>query len=145
MKKTGKILFVLLVAAMATGCQNQQEKATDKKEPTVIQVWHYYNGAQQDEFNRLVAEFNKTEGKEKGIVVEATSQGTIGDLERNVLDAIHGSRSRGDSKYFCCLWRWPIVDKLGPFTVDLQQYFTEELEEYVEGYIEEGSFSGKIH
>ena len=37
------------------------------------------------------------------------------------------------------------MDKLGPFTVDLQQYFTEELEEYVEGYIEEGSFSGKIH
>ena len=55
---------------MATGCQNQQEKATDKKEPTAIQVWHYYNGAQQDEFNRLAAEFNKTEGKEKGIVVE---------------------------------------------------------------------------
>ncbi|MGI5947111.1 MAG: extracellular solute-binding protein [Lachnospiraceae bacterium] len=145
MKKTRNILLVLLVAAVAAGCQNKQEKAPDKKDPTVIQVWHYYNGAQQDEFNRLVAEFNKTEGKEKGIVVEATSQGTIGDLELNVLDAIRGKvgadevpnifAAYGDTAYE--------VDELG-YAVDLRQYFTEEeLEEYVEGYIEEGSFSGE--
>ena len=34
--------------------------------------------------------FNKTEGKDKGIIVQAMSQGTISDLETNVLDAING-------------------------------------------------------
>ena len=42
------------------------------------------------EFNRLVREFNKTVGKEKGIVVEGSGQGTISELEANVLDAIQG-------------------------------------------------------
>lgn len=34
-------------------------------------------GAQLDSFNRLVDKFNNTVGKEKGVVVEASSQGTV--------------------------------------------------------------------
>lgn len=56
----------------------------------------YYNGAQQEEFNRLVDEFNKTVGKEKGIIVEGSGQGTISDLERNVLDSINGKAGAAD-------------------------------------------------
>lgn len=144
MRGTRVVLLAGVVMLLTTGCHSE-EKVLDKDDPTTIRVWHYYNGAQQDEFNRLVEEFNKTEGKEKGIVVEATSQGTISDLETNVLDSINGKAGAeeipnifaayGDTAYE--------VDKKG-YAVDLSQYFTDkELEKYVDGYIEEGRFSGE--
>lgn len=144
MRGTRVVLLAGVVMLLTTGCHSE-EKILDKDDPTTIRVWHYYNGAQQDEFNRLVEEFNKTEGKEKGIVVEATSQGTISDLETNVLDSINGKAGAeeipnifaayGDTAYE--------VDKKG-YAVDLSQYFTDkELEKYVDGYIEEGRFSGE--
>lgn len=142
----GKRVALLAVSAalMMTGCQTKKE-LLNPDDPTTIQVWHYYNGAQQDEFNNLVEKFNKTEGKDKGIIVQAMSQGTISDLETNVLDAINGKAGAdelpnifaayGDTAYE--------VDEMG-YAVDLSKYFSkEELDQYIDGYIEEGRFSGK--
>lgn len=145
MRKKRVILLMATAVTVLSGCQGKKAAGDVKQSPTMINVWHYYNGPQQEEFNRLVKLFNKTKGKEKGIVVEATSQGTIKDLELNVLDAIHGKAGAdevpnifaayGDTAYE--------VDKLG-YAVDLRNYFSEkELEKYVEGYLEEGSFSGE--
>lgn len=129
---------------MMAGCGSESGTVKGKDTQVTIRVWHYYNGAQQDEFNRLVNEFNRTAGKEKGIVVESASQGTISDLETNVLASIKGKAGAdeipnifaayGDTAYE--------VEKLG-YAVDLKQYFSEEeLEKYIDGYIEEGCFSG---
>lgn len=126
------------------GCQGKKEDILDKDNPTTISIWHYYNGAQQEAFNKLVTEFNETVGKEKGIVVESASQGTVSDLEENVMNSINGKAGAdeipnifaayGDTAYQ--------VDKLD-YAVDLTKYFTEkELDKYVDGYIEEGRFLG---
>ena len=80
--------FCLAITAM-TGCGKKSEKE-DKKQDVTITVWNYYNGAQLESFNKLVDEFNKTAGKEKGIVVEAASHGSVEDLQNNVLDSING-------------------------------------------------------
>lgn len=127
---------------MATGCQSK-ENILDRDNPTAITIWHYYNGAQQEAFNKLVEEFNSTVGKEKGIIVESASQGTVNDLELNVLAAINGKAGAeplpnifaayGDTAYQ--------VDQLG-YALDLTQYFTEkQLDKYIDSYIEEGRFS----
>lgn len=145
MKRTKLAFLVLSAMLIVTGCKEKEQDLLNKDDPVTIEVWHYYNGAQQDEFNRLVREFNKTVGKEKGIVVEGSGQGTISELEANVLDAIQGKAGAdqmpnmfaayGDAAYE--------VDQLG-YAVDLKPYFTEEeLSKYVEGYITEGNFSGE--
>ena len=145
MKRTKLAFLVLSAMLIVTGCKEKEQDLLNKDDPVTIEVWHYYNGAQQDEFNRLVREFNKTVGKEKGIVVEGSGQGTISELEANVLDAIQGKAGAdqmpnmfaayGDAAYE--------VDQLG-YAVDLKPYFTEEeLRKYVEGYITEGNFSGE--
>lgn len=144
MKKIKLVLISLCLMFVMSGC-SKNDDILDKNNPTTIQVWHYYNGAQQEEFDNLVSQFNKTVGKEKGIIVEGSGQGTISDLESNVLDAINGKAGAaevpnifaayGDTAYQ--------VDKLG-YAVDLNEYFTKsELEKYVEGYIEEGHFSSE--
>ena len=60
----------------------------DPNKPVSLTVWHYYNGAQQAAFDQLISEFNATEGKEKGIYVEVYTQGSVGDLEKAVSDAV---------------------------------------------------------
>lgn len=145
MKKVRLVLISLLMFFAVTGCSNEDKNLLDKDDPTTIQVWHYYNGAQQEEFNRLVDEFNKTVGKEKGIIVEGSGQGTISDLERNVLDSINGKAGAADIPNIFAAYGDTAyqVDKLG-YAVDLNKYFSkDELSKYVDGYLEEGHFSSK--
>ena len=56
-----------------------------EKKPVTITIWNYYNGEQLEAFNRMVQKFNDTVGKEQGITVESASQGSVNDLETNVL------------------------------------------------------------
>lgn len=77
---------VSAAALAVSGC----DAKTSKKEVTDITVWNYYNGDQLESFNRLVSTFNETIGKAKGIRVTGSSQGTVNDLEANVMDAAQG-------------------------------------------------------
>lgn len=61
-----------------------------EKKPVTITIWNYYNGEQLEAFNRMVQNFNDTVGKEQGITVESSSQGSVNDLETNVLNAAEG-------------------------------------------------------
>lgn len=67
MKRTKLAFLVLSAMLIVTGCKEKEQDLLNKDDPVTIEVWHYYNGAQQDEFNRLVREFNKTVGKERGL------------------------------------------------------------------------------
>ena len=119
---------LLCAAALALGCAScgGAAQSTGKSGGTAgvthITVWNYYNGDQLESFNKLVDQFNETTGREKGIRVESASQGSVSDLETNVMDAAQG--------------------KMG-MLVDLSQYLTEdERAQYVQGYLDEGDFDG---
>ena len=92
MEQYKKIISVLCVggvlAAAMTGCGNSTKTAkTASENPISLTVWTYYNGDQLETFNSLVEKFNITTGKEKGIQIESQSQGSVSDLEQNVMDA----------------------------------------------------------
>ena len=77
---------VSAAALAVSGCDAKKSK----KEVTDITVWNYYNGDQLECFNKLVEEFNATVGKEQNITVTSESQGSVNDLETNVLAAAEG-------------------------------------------------------
>ena len=87
---------LMVLAFILTGCAaaSQQEPSADgpldPKNPVTISIWNYYNGAQLSSFNDLVKKFNETDGKVQGIFVESFSQGSVNDLESNVLAAAQG-------------------------------------------------------
>ena len=88
--KRWSILAAALVFALGalSGCGKQgREALLDSNDPVAITVWHYYNGAQMQAFDAMVADFNETVGAEKGIVVDALSKGSIPDLEQQVIAA----------------------------------------------------------
>ena len=135
-----KLSLLCLAGALLVlaGCGDRSP--LDPKDPVSLTVWHYYNGSQQAAFDALVEEFNDTEGREKGIYVQSYSQGSVPDLETAVRDAIGGKvgadampdifSSYADTAYE--------VEQAGALA-DLSQYLSQEdLERYVDSYIEEG-------
>ena len=115
-----------------------------EKEPVTITIWNYYNGEQLEAFNRMVQNFNDTVGKAQGITVESASQGSVNDLETNVLNAAEGKVGAEElpnifSGYADTAYA---LDQQG-MVVDLNDYLTEsEKNEYIEGYLTEGDFDG---
>ena len=137
-RKIGLICLAAALMAVLAGCG--AKSPLDPKDPVSLTVWHYYNGSQQAAFDALVEEFNDTAGRELGIYVESYSQGSVPDLESAVRDAISGKvgaaampdifSSYADTAYE--------VEQAGALA-DLSSYLGgEELEKYVDSYIEEG-------
>ena len=135
-----KLSLLCLAGALLVlaGCGDRSP--LDPKDPVSLTVWHYYNGSQQAAFDALVEEFNDSVGRERGIYVQGYSQGSVSDLESAVRDAIGGKvgaeampdifSSYADTAYE--------VEQAGALA-DLSAYLGgEELEQYVDSYIEEG-------
>lgn len=142
MKQTGRLkkyisMAAVLVIALA-GCGDKSP--LDPGDPVSLTIWHYYNGSQQLAFDTLIEEFNETTGREKGIYVQSYSQGSVSDLETAVRDSIAGKvgadampdifSSYADTAYE--------VEQAGALA-DLSDYLSEEeLDQYVDSYMEEG-------
>ncbi len=136
-----KVCLVCLTAALVfstAGCGNKSP--LDPQNPVSLTIWHYYNGSQQAAFDALVEEFNDTVGKEKGIYVQSYSQGSVSDLETAVRDSIGGKVGAAEmpdifSSYADTAYE---VEQAGALA-NLSSYLSkEELEKYVDSYIEEG-------
>lgn len=135
--KKYRCLAGIVILALA-GCG--KKSPLDPGNPVSLTVWHYYNGSQQAAFDTLVETFNDTVGREKGIYVQSYSQGSVPDLETAVRDSINGKvgaeampdifSSYADTAYE--------VEQAGALA-NLSDYLSkEELEGYVDSYIEEG-------
>lgn len=135
-----KLVLAGMAAALAFAAGCGEKSPLDPKKPVSLTVWHYYNGAQQTAFDALVEEFNDTVGRERGISVQSYSQGSVSDLESAVRDAISGKvgadampdifSSYADTAYE--------MEQAGVLA-NLSDYLSrEELERYVDSYIEEG-------
>ena len=148
MKK--KAVIALLSTVLVFGATAQAEDSyddggiLDPENPVTLTVWHYYNGVHQAAFDKLVEEFNGTVGKDLGIYVEETSKGSVSDLESSIQDAVNAEVGAEDipdvfSAYTDSAY---VLQKDGVLT-DLTQYFTqEELDQYVDAYVQEGEFAG---
>lgn len=148
MKK--KTVIALLATVLVFGATAQAEDSYDDGEildpenPVTLTVWHYYNGVHQAAFDKLVEEFNGTVGKDLGIYVEETGKGSVSDLESSIQDAVNAEVGAEDipdvfSAYTDSAY---VLQKDGVLT-DLKQYFTqEELDQYVDAYVQEGEFAG---
>lgn len=145
MNKLRKLIAIIIMAIISisvfSGCANQEGKL-DPANPVTLELWHYYNGPQKTAFDEMVTEFNNTVGTEKGIIVEAFSQGSTSELLAKVMDAANKKVGADDIPDIFAAYSDTAyaIDKLG-LVADMDPYFTkEELDEYVVSYINEGRF-----
>lgn len=153
MKRSGMRRLAAFAAAAAlvlclVGCGGAQSAAQGNTEPVDLSVWTYYNGDQLESFNKLVDTFNDTVGKEKNITVESYSQGSVNDLEAQVMAAAQGKvgASAMPNIFMAYADTAYAMDQMGELA-DLAPYFTdEERAAYVDSYLTEGDFddSGSI-
>ncbi|MEG2350919.1 MAG: extracellular solute-binding protein, partial [Hungatella sp.] len=138
------ISYTLLggMVLLLTACQGANARKNAAVDPTIVTIWHYYNGAQKEAFDKRVTVFNETEGMAQGIVVEAISKGNIGEL----MKAIEASRKEevGSEKLPDVFSAYSDTaydfDQKG-LLADLAPYMTAaEIESYEEAYMKEGQF-----
>ena len=142
MKRAGRLTGPLCLAAVMAwtlwGCK--EKGPLDPDDPVTLTIWHYYNGSQQAAFDALAEKFNETVGREKGIVVENYSQGSVADLETAVRDSAEGKVGASPmpdifSSYADTAYEMELAGALANLSDYLDE---EELAAYVDSYIEEG-------
>ena len=108
------------------------------KERTPIRFWHAYTGAQAEIFTELVAEYNRTVGKERGVEVFAYYKAPKEELSANLKDLPMDKlpnmiQVSGEAAY---------VAYLNGRIVNAEGYLSKDaLSQYVSGFLESGRFT----
>lgn len=143
-----KIAVLSLVFLLLAGCtqKNPYEKQLDPKNPITLTLWHYYNGIQKTALDAMIEEFNTTVGSEKGIVVEANNVGSILELTDKVKESAAGKVGALDMpEIFTAYADTAFELNLEGYVADLSQYLSaDEINEYVDGYVAEGTFNNEL-
>lgn len=77
--------MALLMLAGFSGCG--ENTALDPDEPVTLTMWHVYDEQADSPMNRLVEEFNRTEGRERGIIINVTLMSSTSQIGAKLLDA----------------------------------------------------------
>lgn len=138
---TGILIGVLCLSL--TGC-TEEKSLYSPDDPVTLTVWTYYNGRQLEIFRKLVNEYNNTIGAKKGILVEASSQGNIPDLQQKVINGLEDTVDEYSLPNIFMGYADTAYEAYKHNkAVDLTKYLSkEELGEYVDDYIKEGDLNG---
>ena len=150
-------------AVLAGGCAGENKKAeipqaevssalteeNDSDTAMTIEFWHYYNDAQKEHLDQLIKEYNGTLGLERGVVVEAYSQGSIADLTNKIDLVLNGTTNDVEMANIVLAYRDMVVNtvKLHPDRlVELGSVVPEaDLAQYNQAYLNEGYIDGKLY
>ena len=125
MKKTLALLLAFTFALLCfSGCS--EKSLLDPDEPVTLTLWHTYGEHADSPMNRLVSEFNKTVGKEKGIVISVKLMSSAGKIGGQLAEAQNGAPGALDMPdlFFC---HNSDAAKLGAENLlNWNDYFTDE-------------------
>lgn len=114
-----------------------------------VEFWHYYNDAQKQRLDQLIEEYNSTQGRDKGIVVEAYSQGSIADLTNKIDLVLNGSTNDVEMANIVLAYRDMVVNTVKNHPDRLVELGSvvkeEELRQYNQAYLEEGYIDGRLY
>ncbi len=137
-----RLTALLLTAAFSlslllTGCG---EKTTlNPKDPVSLTLWHVYGEQADSPMNQLIEEFNATEGKEKGIVINVTLMSSAAQIGEKLLSAQKGDAGMPEMPdlFFC---HKSNAEDLGTENLlNWKDFFTEEeLNAYVPAFLADG-------
>ena len=142
-KQMALILAAVLLLCGLSGCAKTTTLEPDK--PVTLTMWHVYGEQADSPMNRLVEEFNRTVGREKGIIINVTLMSSTAQIGQKLLDAqakTPGVPAMPDL-FFC---HNNNAQELGAENLlDWSTLFTqEELEAYVPEFLEDGMVDDRL-
>jgi multiple sugar transport system substrate-binding protein len=140
-KRKALFFCVGLFLVLNVGCSTDKNKLPklNPNTPVKLTVWNYYTGSQKEAFDKIVQEFNDSIGREKGIIVEAISQGGVNELADKLLKAANSNKSQEEmpdifAGYSDTLYDLNDMNKLAA----LDKYLSaSEIQGYVDNFIKE--------
>lgn len=144
MKKfTALLLMGLIFLSLLSGCSGKTE--LDPENPVTLTMWHVYGEQADSPMNKLVEEFNRTTGKERGIIINVALMSSTAQIGEKLLTAQKGEAGAMEMPdlFFC---HNNNVAELGADNLlDWKEVFAEEeLESYVPEFLEDGMVDGKL-
>ena len=144
MKKTLALLLSLTFALFCfSGCS--ERSLLNPKNPVTLTLWHTYGEQADSPMNRLVSEFNKTIGKEKGIVISVKLMSSAGKIGGQLAEAQSGAPGALDMPdlFFC---HNSDAAKLGAENLlNWNDYFTdEERAGFVSDFLADGMIDERL-
>ncbi|MGM9554717.1 MAG: extracellular solute-binding protein [Faecousia sp.] len=137
------IAFLLCVLLLLTlgGCAGVQEE-----QPITLTIWHVYGGQTDSPLNDLIAEFNRTVGKEHNIKIQVTSVTNTNTIHEAVLSAANNDPGAAElPDMFISYPKTVLAMPEENILVDYRDYFSEEeLSAFIPAFIEEGTIHDRL-
>ena len=134
----------LCTCMLLVGCSSKNPHGLDPNKPVTLTLWHYYNGAQKDALDQLVEEFNTTEGKENGVIIDAVAKTSISNIASDLHDSLEKKPSAEAMPNMFMAYQdtaQELMDRKK--LVSLETYMSEnDLNAYVAGFLNDGRYFG---
>ncbi len=145
MKRSLALLLILsALLTLLTGCSGGKDKLS-ASDPVTLTMWHVYGSQTESPLNELIDEFNRTEGKQKGVAVSVVSVSNSTDIDAALLASANGEP--GSVALPDLFTAYPrVAEKIGfDRLLDWKAYYNEkELSEYVPDFLNEGLFGEQL-
>lgn len=89
MKRSLALLCVLLMMPLLIGCSGGKDQLSASN-PVTLTMWHVYGSQTESPLNELIDQFNRTEGKEKGMAVSVVSVSNSTDIDAALIASVNG-------------------------------------------------------
>lgn len=142
------LAFLVVVSACWWLAVRSREGEPDPRSPVVLTLWHNPGGQMKHVMSDIVDEFNRTVGREKGIVLVVTSIGKFEVLHEKVELVANGDPGAPQPPDIAILYpKSAILLAKKNMLVDIGAHFSErELAAYVPRFLEEGRIKdGKLY
>jgi multiple sugar transport system substrate-binding protein len=137
------ILCLTLMLIPITGCKTNDP--LDPNDPVTLTMWHVFGSMTSSPMNDMVEEFNRTVGKERGVIINVESISNSSDIHEALIAAANGDPGAGimPDLFFCYPETAGAIgaDKL----INWEDALTAtERAGYVGAFLDEGKIDGKL-
>ena len=133
------ILFLAIMIACTAGCGDSAAS-----EPVTLTIWHVYGSQTESPLNTMIDEFNRTKGKEAGIVVSVDSVTNSSEIDEALIASANGEP--GAAPMPDLFTAYPrVAEEIGlDRLLDWNNYLSEEEHSaYVDAFLTEGDIQGR--
>ncbi|BEU88222.1 hypothetical protein TAMA11512_16860 [Selenomonas sp. TAMA-11512] len=139
------LLFLSLFCPLFfTGCFHTSNLNPNR--PVTLTMWHVYGSQKTSPLNDVIDEFNRTKGKEKGVLVNVVSVSDSAYIDQALTASLN--KAPGAAPLPNLFTAYPRVYSIFPSDSLLawDDYLSrEDLDKYTPAFIEEGQFDGHLY
>lgn len=138
----GLALVLLFLFCLLPSCEDDP---FSRDYPTTLTMWHVYGAQTESPMNELIERFNRTVGRERGIVIEVTSVSNSSAIHAALVSAAHLQPGSGDLPDLFICYPKTLAAMGSGRVLDWNAWFSgKEREAFVPEFLEEGTLDGGL-